>query len=196
MTDPFSINSSSVCCCFFIEILNFVQIQQNAARRQQRPHIGKDFLNIRNRRRSGVKFIETFLCFGGDQVGQGGFPRARWTVKIILAAVPLSIMRRSRPLSPRRCFLPYHFIQTLRPDFIGQRTFHATRLPSSHSCSVPLVSPGNCKMSSPCRCAFADGVFRERTATVPPTAPLFLECIIAHFFRFASAFPLAFCRNL
>ena len=43
---PVSINSSRLCCCFFIEILDLVQINERAVRRQKGIELINDGLDV------------------------------------------------------------------------------------------------------------------------------------------------------
>ena len=59
-----------------VEILNFVQIQQDSARAEHVGGLGKDGFDIRERGGSAVETAEHHAGLLGDDGGGGGFPRA------------------------------------------------------------------------------------------------------------------------
>ena len=65
----------------FVEILDLVEIQQNAVRREERVKLGINFLDIGGGRSRRVELAQLSLRFFRDQVRNGRFARAGWAVE-------------------------------------------------------------------------------------------------------------------
>ena len=65
----------------FVEILDLIQIQQDAAGGQQRPHIRDDVLHVLQGRRGSVQAVQSLVGLFRNNVGHGGLTGARGTIE-------------------------------------------------------------------------------------------------------------------
>ena len=108
-----------------VKVLYLVQIQQNAAGSGQRAHFRQNFLDILQGRRGSVQTTQRLLRAFGDNVGDGGFARARRTVKDHIgldAALNQATQYRSRRKQMR---LSYHVLQRFRAYRVRKRLTHS-----------------------------------------------------------------------
>ena len=108
----------------FVEVLDLVQIQQHAARRQQRPHVPDDALHILKGGGGGVELVQRAVGPFGDDVGNGGLPGPGGTVKDHVGVCALLNEPAQQGVGPQQMFLPHHLVQPLRPDPVRQRMVH------------------------------------------------------------------------
>ena len=115
----------------FIEILDLIEIEQNAVGRHHGIHIGNDGLHILQGRGGGIEVIEGLIGALGDDVGDGGLSCAGRAVedKVCLCAV-LDQAAQQCALA-QKMLLSCHFFKALGTDFVCQRAHRITSKISS-----------------------------------------------------------------
>ena len=108
----------------FIEVLDLVQIQQHAARGQERSHIGNDVLDILQRRRGGVEAVQCLLRPLRNDVGNGGLTGAGGTVKDHIGVGAALNQAAKHRTGGQNMALSHHLVQCFRADLIRQGSLH------------------------------------------------------------------------
>ena len=126
---------------FLVEILDFVQIQQDAAGGQQRPHVRDNLLDIRKGRGCRVQAAQSLLRAFGDDVGNRGLAGAGRPVEHHVGFRAARNQPTQNRAGGKQMFLPHNVFQRIRADFIRQRLAHtlSPSFPAFLFCFLSLV---------------------------------------------------------
>ena len=102
----------------FVEILDLIQIQQDAAGGQQRPHIRNDVLHVLQGRRGGVQTVQRLVGPFRDNVGHGGLAGAGGTVEHHVGVGPGVDQAAQNTAGRQQVPLTHNFIQSFRTDLV------------------------------------------------------------------------------
>ena len=104
-----------------VEVLDLIQIQQNAIRGHHGIHVGDDGLDIRQAGGGGVEMVQRLLRPLGDDVGNGGLSRAGRAVEDQIGFGPVFDQAAQQRALAQQMLLPCHLVQCLGPYFVCQR---------------------------------------------------------------------------
>ena len=109
----------------FVEVLDLVEVQQNAARCHERADIGNDVLHVLQGRRRRIQAVERLVRLIGDDIGDCRLSRAGGTVEDHIGArAGIDQAAQKSPFSDQM-LLTDHLVQTLRTDLVRKRSlFH------------------------------------------------------------------------
>ena len=102
----------------FVEILDLIQIQQDAAGGQQRPHIRDDVLHVLQGRRGGVQAVQRLVGLFRDDVGHGGLAGAGGAVEHHVGVSPGIDQAAQNTAGRQQVPLTHDFIQSFRTDLV------------------------------------------------------------------------------
>ena len=101
-----------------VEILDLIQIQQDAAGGQQRPHIRNDVLHVLQGRRGSIQAVQGFMGLFRDDVGHGGLAGAGGTVEHHVGVGPGVDQAAQNTAGRQQVPLTHNFIQSFRTDLV------------------------------------------------------------------------------
>ena len=110
----------------FVEVLNLVQIQKHAVRRQKRIKLRVDLLDIAGRRCRGVELAELAVRTLRDDVGDRGLARAGRTVENHIRNLAGIDNPAQKPVFSENVRLTAHIVEILRSERVCQRLIHAS----------------------------------------------------------------------
>ena len=107
-----------------IEVLNLVQVQQNAPWGQQRPHVGNDVLHVLQGCGGGVEPVEGLIGLPGDDVGDGGLSGAGGAVEHHIRLRAAVDQPPEHGAGGEQMPLAHHLVQCFGADLIRKRPLH------------------------------------------------------------------------
>ena len=113
----------------FVEILDFVQIEQSALRGEKGVQLFYNGLDIAERSGSGVEAIELSVGLGGNDARQGGFAHAGRAVKNHIGNLTAFDDSAQNTVFADQVALAHHIVQRQRADLICQRLIHNVTWP-------------------------------------------------------------------
>ncbi len=113
---------------FFIEVLNLIQIQQHAARRQEGVQLVDDAFDVGNPGGGGVQLAQAALGPLGDDARDGGFPGPGRPVENHVRRTPALHDPPQQAVPAENMLLSDHVVQAPRPDLIRQRLISAVHV--------------------------------------------------------------------
>ena len=124
----------------FVEGLNLVQIQQYPVGRHEGVQLRHDLLDIRRGSGSGVELVEGAVGLLGDDIGNGGLPRAARAVEHHVGDVSGVDQAAQHRALAQNMLLTVDLVQRLRPQKIGEWLIHINAL-SCVSCFLSYTIP-------------------------------------------------------
>ncbi len=112
---------------FLVEILDFVQVQQDAPRGQEGVQLVDDGLDVGDARRGGVEPAQGAVGPLRDNPGHSGFPRTGGAIENHVGNVAAFNNAAEEATLPQNMALSHHFVQAGGADFIGQGPVHTGR---------------------------------------------------------------------
>ena len=110
----------------FIEVLDLVEIEQNAVRSQKRVQLGIDLLDISGGGRRRVELAELTLRLRGDQIGDRCFPGAGRAIKDHVRHIAGKNDPAQKAVFSKYMLLSADLVQRGRPEYVCQRLIHAS----------------------------------------------------------------------
>ena len=117
-----------------VEVLDLIQVEEDAAGSQERPHIRDDVLDVLKGGGGGIEPVEGLMGALGDEVRHRSLSGARRAVEDhIYRGAALNEPAQHRAL-PQKVLLSHHLVQCLGADLVRQGPLHGGS--SSHASPV------------------------------------------------------------
>ena len=111
-----------------IEILDLVQIQQNAAGAEYASHLRDDLPHVGEGSRGGVQSVELHAGIFGNDVGGGGLSRAGRAKEDHVADLSRGQHTAENASLANQMLLAYHIVKGFGANLVGRRLTDHSRL--------------------------------------------------------------------